>query len=113
MCSCVHTHATTKAVQRKGQVLRDTRSRCYMLHCGLYRVLSLRVCSVSMQNAGQLSEALQDFDSAVRLKPRSVTYRLNRAACRRALDDLQGCIDDLTHVLELQPGDHAAHTQVR
>ncbi len=53
--------------------------------------------------AERLLDALRDFDDALALEPDAITALLGRACGRAGVGNISGALDDLTHVLELDP----------
>ncbi len=58
---------------------------------------------ITAQTGGDLHDALADMDQAIRLQPARTPLRINRAVIRYRLDDINGALEDFSHVIESDP----------
>ncbi len=77
---------------------------------GLYHTLAKAKASVKPDEAAEfLKKAFKDFEQAVKLEPRQVEPRMQRAAICLDMRDYEGAVADCDAVLEADPNLAAAH----
>jgi dyslexia susceptibility 1 candidate gene 1 protein len=62
---------------------------------------------------GRLAEAADKYTEALALIPVHVGCLSNRSACKLAMQDVEGCVDDCTAALDLLQADVAARAAIR
>ncbi|XP_018591751.1 tetratricopeptide repeat protein 36 [Scleropages formosus] len=70
----------------------------------LEKVKGLELQGVSAAESGDLSEALECFDEAIRVLPQRPSAYNNRAQTRRLQGDTAGALDDLERTISLSEG---------
>lgn len=68
-----------------------------------YRIFRIR--GVALTKLNRLAESIEDFDAAIRLKPKNADLWFNRAEVRYAKKDYALAAGDYTEVIELAPKD--------